>query len=134
MTNTVRPSISWSIPFSMRASVRVSMEEVASSRISTERVGHGRAGDGQQLPLALGQIGPVRRDHCLVALGQPADKGIRVGNAWPPVRFPPRLASSLPNRMLSAIVPVKRCVSCSTMPKRAAQIASLRMSRTSMPS
>ena len=35
MTKTVRPSISWSIPFSIRASVRVSMELVASSRIST---------------------------------------------------------------------------------------------------
>ena len=31
----VRPSISRSIPFSIRASVRVSMELVASSRIST---------------------------------------------------------------------------------------------------
>ncbi len=35
MTNTVRPSISWSIAFSMRASVRVSTLLVASSRMST---------------------------------------------------------------------------------------------------
>ena len=32
MTKTVRPCISWSMPFSIRASVRVSIEEVASSR------------------------------------------------------------------------------------------------------
>ena len=35
MTNTVRPFISASMPFCTRASVRVSMEEVASSRIIT---------------------------------------------------------------------------------------------------
>ena len=35
MTNTVRPSISVSIPFSIKDSVRVSMELVASSRINT---------------------------------------------------------------------------------------------------
>ena len=35
MTNTVRPAIRESIPCSMSFSVRVSMEEVASSRIST---------------------------------------------------------------------------------------------------
>ena len=35
MTNTVRPAIRESMPFSMSFSVRVSMEEVASSRIST---------------------------------------------------------------------------------------------------
>ena len=35
MTNTVLPSMSWSIPFSISASVLVSTEDVASSRIST---------------------------------------------------------------------------------------------------
>ena len=35
MTNTVRPCISLSIPLCTRASVLVSMEEVASSRIMT---------------------------------------------------------------------------------------------------
>ena len=35
MTNTVRPAIRWSMPCSMSFSVWVSMEEVASSRIST---------------------------------------------------------------------------------------------------
>ncbi len=35
MTNTVRPAINWSMPFSMSFSVRVSMELVASSRINT---------------------------------------------------------------------------------------------------
>ncbi len=35
MTNTVRPAISRSMPFSMSFSVRVSMELVASSKIST---------------------------------------------------------------------------------------------------
>ena len=35
MTNTVLPSISASIPFCTRYSVRVSMEDVASSRMST---------------------------------------------------------------------------------------------------
>ena len=35
MTNTVRPFISESMPFCTSASVRVSMEDVASSRIMT---------------------------------------------------------------------------------------------------
>ena len=43
------------------------------------------------------------------------------------------VASSLPKRMLSAIVPVKRCVSCSTMPKLP-RSAAFEMFFTLMPS
>ena len=59
MTNTVRPFISASMPRCTSASVRVSMELVASSRIMTGRIGHRRAGDGQQLPLALREVRAV---------------------------------------------------------------------------
>ena len=44
------------------------------------RVGHRRPGNGQQLPLALGQVGAVCRHHSLISLGQAADKGIGIGN------------------------------------------------------
>ncbi len=79
MTKTVRPSIRRSIP-SMRASVRVSMLEVASSKISTGGSATASAGNGQQLALALAQVGTIARYHGVVPLGQALDKGVRVGN------------------------------------------------------
>ena len=61
------------------SSVRVSMEEVASSRMRTGGIGHGGAGDGQQLPLALAEVGPVAGEHGVVALRQAADEAVGVG-------------------------------------------------------
>ena len=61
------------------ASVRVSIELVASSRIMTGRVGHGRARDGEQLALALREVRAVAVEHRVVALGQPADEVVRAG-------------------------------------------------------
>ena len=55
MTNTVRFCIRRSIPFSISRSVLVSMELVASSRITPE-VWIRRLRIGQQLPLSLGQV------------------------------------------------------------------------------
>ena len=69
MTKVVRPAMRRSIPAWTRASVRVSMEEVASSRISTGRVGHRRPGNGQQLPLALDEVGPVAGEQGVVPVG-----------------------------------------------------------------
>src|SRR5699024_6114519 len=43
------------------------------------RVGHGRAGNGQQLALALAQVGAVAGQHGVVAVGQAADKVVRAG-------------------------------------------------------
>src|SRR5699024_9951957 len=43
------------------------------------RVGHRRPGNGQQLALALGQVGAVAGQHGVVAVGQPADEAVRVG-------------------------------------------------------
>ncbi len=43
------------------------------------RVGHGRPGDGQQLPLALGQVGAVAGEHGVVPIGQAADEAVGVG-------------------------------------------------------
>ena len=43
------------------------------------RVGHGRPGNGQQLPLALGEVGAVAGEHGVVAVGQAADEAVGVG-------------------------------------------------------
>ena len=53
MTNTVRPSISSSMPLCTSASVRVSMELVASSRIMTGGSATAARAMRQQLPLPL---------------------------------------------------------------------------------
>ena len=58
MTKTVRPSIRRSMPFSIRASVRVSIELVASSRNQDGRVGHRRAGDGKELRWPWDRLAP----------------------------------------------------------------------------
>ena len=79
MTNTVRPAIRESMPFSMSFSVRVSMEEVASSRISTGGSDTAASGNGQQLALALAETAAVPGDDGLVPLGQVADEGVGIG-------------------------------------------------------
>ena len=42
-------------------------------------IGHRRPGNGQQLALALGQVGAVAGQHGVVAVGQPADEVVRAG-------------------------------------------------------
>ena len=42
------------------------------------RIGHGRAGDGEQLPLALREVCTVAREHRPVAVRQAADEAVRV--------------------------------------------------------
>ena len=96
------------MPCCTMASVRVSMEEVASSRIMHRRIGHGCTRDGQQLPLALGETGAVAGEHGIVPIGQQADKAVGIGQLWPPHTLPRRWQSSLPYRMFSRMVPVKR--------------------------
>ena len=67
------------MPRCTMASVWVSMELVASSMIITGGVGHGGAGNGQQLPLALAEVGAVAGQHGVVAVGQAADEIIGAG-------------------------------------------------------
>ena len=43
------------------------------------RVRHGSPGDGQQLPLALAQVGAVPGEDCVVPVGQAADEAVGVG-------------------------------------------------------
>ena len=43
-------------------------------------LGHRRPGDGQQLPLALGEVCPVGGQHGLIALGQVGDEVVGVGD------------------------------------------------------
>ena len=43
------------------------------------RVGHGGAGNGKELPLALAQIGPIAGEDCLIAVREPPDKAVGVG-------------------------------------------------------
>ena len=45
------------------------------------RIRHRRAGDGDQLPLALGKLRAVRRQHRLIPVGQPGDEVIGVGES-----------------------------------------------------
>ena len=104
MTNTVRPSISWSIPFSMRGFGTGINGGGGLIQDQHRRIRHGGPGNGQKLALALGEIGAVAGDHGVVAFGKPADKGIRIGDraafsisSW--------VASSFPKRILSAMVP-----------------------------
>ena len=42
------------------------------------RIGHGRTGNGDQLPLTLGQTGAVAREHGVVAIGQAGDEVVGV--------------------------------------------------------
>ena len=51
---------------------------MASVRVSIW-VGHGSAGDGEQLALALGEGGRIVREHGVVPLGQAFDEGVRTG-------------------------------------------------------
>ena len=44
------------------------------------RAGDGRPGDGQKLPLPLGEVAPVPVEHGLIAVRQLADEGVRVGD------------------------------------------------------
>ena len=43
------------------------------------RIGHGGPGYGQQLPLALAQVGPVTGEHSVVAVGQAAYEAVCIG-------------------------------------------------------
>ena len=60
-------------------SVRVSMEEVRLVQNQHRRVRHCGTGNGQQLPLSLGEVGAVSGQHGVVAVRQPADKAIGIG-------------------------------------------------------
>ena len=79
MTNTVLPLIRLSIPFWTIASVRVSMLEVASSRISTGGLAMAAPGNGQKLPLSLGELLSVSAEHGVISLRKSLNKLIRVG-------------------------------------------------------
>ena len=60
-------------------SVRVSMEEVGFIQNQHRGIGHGSAGNGQQLTLALAQVGAVAGEHRVVAVRQMLDKAVGVG-------------------------------------------------------
>ena len=79
ITKAVRPLIRASIPCWTRCSVRVSMEDGGLVQNQHRRVRHCGPGNGQQLPLSLGEVGAVSGQHGLVAVRQPADKPIGVG-------------------------------------------------------
>ena len=80
ITKVVRPVIRASMPRWTMASVWVSMELVASSMIMTGGSATAARGDGQQLALALGQVGAVAGQHGVVALGQAADEVVGAGS------------------------------------------------------
>ena len=75
----VRPSIICPKADWILSSVRVSMEEVASSRISIGGERQHHAGDAQKLLLALADAAAVLADHRVVACGQTADEAVGVG-------------------------------------------------------
>ena len=105
------------MPFSISASVRVSMEEVASSRISTGGSATAARAMASSCRWPWRQVGAVGGHHRVVALGQAADEGVGVGNAWRPARFPPAWHPACQSGCCPRTVPVNRWVSCSTMPR-----------------
>lgn len=80
MTNTVLPSMSWSIPFSISASVLVSTEDVASSRISTGGSATAARAIARSWRWPWERLGSVGGQHRVVAVRQTADEGIRIRN------------------------------------------------------
>ena len=105
MTKVVLPFIRRSIPSCTSVSVRVSMEEVASSRISTGGIGHSRPGNGQKLPLALAQVCPVPCENGLIAVRQTLDKIVGIGQLGGSHTFPiggvqPSISDIVHNRFL----------------------------------
>ena len=67
------------MPACTMASVRVSMEEVASSRIITGGSATAARAMADQLALALRQAGAVAGEHGVVAVGQAGDEVVGVG-------------------------------------------------------
>ena len=87
MTNDVRPSRSAAMACCSSSSVRVSTEEVASSRISTDGCGHERARDRDELLLARGDVRRVLVEHRVVAIGQRVHEPVDVGGLRPASRI-----------------------------------------------
>ena len=78
MTNTVRSSISASMPF-LDQTLGAGVDRAGSLvQDHHRRVGDRRPGDGQQLALALRQVGAVGGDLGLVALRQAFDERMRI--------------------------------------------------------
>ncbi len=115
MTNTVRPAISRSMPFSMSFSVRVVDGTGGLVQNQHRRVGAGGAGDVQKLPLALAEAAALTGEDRLITVRQVADEAVRS-------RQPGRGLHLLVGGVQTAIadvvchVPVKRWVSCRTTP------------------
>lgn len=59
--------------------MRVSMEDVASSRIHHGRIADGCAGDGEELALSLAESGAVASEDGVVSLRQHADEAVGIG-------------------------------------------------------
>lgn len=80
MTKLVRPYIRPSMPRCTSASVRVSMEEVASSRISTGDLPR-RHGRWPAAGVGPAKVCTIAGEHGVVAFRQALDEAIRVGKA-----------------------------------------------------
>lgn len=132
MTNTVRPSIRPSTFFWISASVRVSMLDVASSRISTGGSATAARAMASSWRCPWLRFAPSLVTIVVVALRQTADEGVGIRNFGRPFNF--RLCRvQLAEADTSATVPVNRWVSCKTTPSERRRSFFL-MSRTSMPS
>ena len=116
MTKVVLPFINWSIPCCTSFSVRVSMELVASSRMSAGGSAIAALAMAKSclcpwLSLAPSPVSIVSypSGKRLIKLSALASFAAATTSSW--------LASSFPYRIFSSTVPVKRWVSCSTTPK-----------------
>ena len=58
------------MPCCTSCSVRVSIERSRFVKNQHRRVGHCGAGNGQQLALALAEVGTIAGQHCLIPLGR----------------------------------------------------------------
>ena len=132
MTKTVLPSISLSIPFWMSASVLVSIEEVASSNIIT--------GGSETAARAMDKSCrcPCEREFLLPSITVSYPWGSIVIKLCALASFAAAIhcssvASKLPKRMFSIIVPVNKFTSCNTIPSERRR-ASFLMRVIGMPS
>ena len=87
ITNVVRPFIRASIPACTSFSVRVSIDDVASSRIRAGGSATAARAMASSCSLSLTQVRSVTGKHGVVAIRQPPDESVRIGKFCRPDTF-----------------------------------------------
>ena len=121
MTNAVRPARRRPSPRSIRRSVPMSTDDVASSRMRMRGIGEERSRESDELSLAEREPEAALAELGVVALRKLGDEGVGTDRLRPPPRPRPGLPTGRPKAMLSATVPAKRNPSWGTIPSCRAQ-------------